>query len=270
MLRGSLDLLFGLNPQRRSAEKTPMQWKDGESNSARAVFGMLHVSFRVGRAARELRNIGALNLGATMFLVLGLALQNWILFGALAVIVALNTGQWLYFRHFIERARINELDEMTGWEFEKWLRKFFERVGYAVTPTPYRGDFGADFVLTWNGIRIAVQAKRTSRLVGVRAVQEVVAAKAYYDCERAMVVTNSYFTKQAAILARANGVLLRSRDDLARRVDAFGRVKRGMLEDGKSVDQLASKPSQSPVSHIQGRRRKRSELRDRPRHSGLR
>jgi restriction system protein len=217
-----------------------MQWKDGHSNSARALFGTLHMSFRLGRAARELRNIGALTLGAITFLLLGLTLRSWILFGAFAVIVTLNTAQWLYFRHFIERARIDELDEMTGWEFEKWLRRFFERVGYAVTPTPYRGDFGADFVLTWNGMRIAVQAKRTARLVGVRAVQEAVAAKAYYDCEEAMVVTNGYFTEQAVILARANGVWLRSRDDLARKVAALGRVKHLVPKGIKPLDQLAS------------------------------
>jgi restriction system protein len=135
---------------------------------------------------------------------------------------------------------MDELDEMTGWEFEKWLRGFFERVGYAVTPTPYRGDFGADFVLTWTGMRIAVQAKRTAQLVGVRAVQEAVAAKAYYDCERAMVVTNGYFTEQAVILARANGVWMRSRDDLARKLTTLDRAKQLVPEGVNSVDQLAS------------------------------
>ena len=105
---------------------------------------------------------------------------------------------------------------MTGWEFERWLGLFFEDIGFSVERTPYRGDFGADFILTWNGIRIAVQAKRSSGLVGVRAVQEVVAARAFYNCERAMVVTNSYFTDQAMLLARKNDVRIRYRDDLAR------------------------------------------------------
>ena len=87
--------------------------------------------------------------------------------------------------------------------------------------TPYQSDFGADFVLTWNGAKMAVQAKRSRRQVGIAAVQEVVAAKAYYGCEKAMVVTNSYFTEQAIILARANGVRMRSRDDLAKEISAL-------------------------------------------------
>jgi restriction system protein len=218
-----------------------MQWKDGNSLSARTVYGVLRGSLRIRRATRELRAISALTLSAITFLLLGLALQSWILFGAFVVIVTLNAAQWLYFRYFIETPRIDELDEMTGWEFEKWLRRFFERVGYRVTPTPYSGDFGADFVLTWNGIRIAVQAKRASRPVGVSAVQQVVAAKAYYDCERAMVVTNGYFTEQAAILARTNGVWLRSRDDLARKAADLDREKQKvMTEDVKRVGQPAS------------------------------
>jgi restriction system protein len=65
-------------------------------------------------------------------------------------------------------------------------------------------------------MRIAVQAKRSARLVGVRAVQEVVAARAFYGCERAMVVTNSYFTDEALVLARTNGVWMRNRDNLAK------------------------------------------------------
>jgi HJR/Mrr/RecB family endonuclease len=101
--------------------------------------------------------------------------------------------------------------------------QFFKRVGFDVQRTPYRGDFGADFVLTWSGVKIAVQAKRSRRQVGVAAVQEVVAAKAYYECERAMVVTNGYFSEQAIILARANGVRMRSRDDLARELAALGK-----------------------------------------------
>lgn len=208
------------------AEICPMQWKDGNGLSTRTLFGVLDWSFRLNRALREMRSISSLSLSAVVFLLCSLALRSWILFGAFLVVLVVNTAQWLYYRYFIVHAKIDDLDEMTGWEFEKWLRRFFERVGYEVYPTPYRGDFGADFVLTWNGTRIAVQAKRASRQVGLRAVQEVVAAKAYYDCERAMVVTNSYYTEQAIILARANGVWLRTRDDLARKAAALGGAQR--------------------------------------------
>lgn len=132
--------------------------------------------------------------------------------------MVLATALWARDRYFLARARLEDVDEMTGWEFERWLQSIFRQRGFSVMRTPYRGDFGADFVLTWNGMRIAVQAKRSRRPVGVSAIQEVVAAKAYYDCERAMVVTNGYFSDQALILARSNEVMLRDRDELARRL----------------------------------------------------
>lgn len=58
--------------------------------------------------------------------------------------------------------------------------------------------------------------KRWTKNVGDKAVQEAVAAKPMYRCDRAMVVTNRYFTGQAKRLAQANDVALWDRDDLVR------------------------------------------------------
>ena len=71
-----------------------------------------------------------------------------------------------------------------------------------------RRDMGADLILERRGIRSVVQAKSYSGSVGVKAVQEVVAAKSYYKAREAFVVTNSTFTKSAIDLAEANGVSL--------------------------------------------------------------
>jgi restriction system protein len=199
-----------------------MTWKDRNALGTRTVFSIIRGAFRLRTLARELRNVSGLVVAAVVFAVLALSFGSWILFGSLIAVLLLSLGQWLYFRYYIARAGLEDVDEMTGWEFEKWLNRLFERCGFGVERTPYRGDFGADFVLTWNTRRIAVQAKRASRPVGVRAVQEVVAARAYYRCDQAMVVTNSYFTAQAVILGRANNVLMRSRDDLAREAAALG------------------------------------------------
>lgn len=50
--------------------------------------------------------------------------------------------------------------------------------------------------------------------MGVKGVQEAVAAKGYYGCQAAMVVTNSTFTEQAKVLAQANDVMLWDRTQL--------------------------------------------------------
>lgn len=97
---------------------------------------------------------------------------------------------------------------MTGIEFENFLEKIFRNMGYLVKLTPKINDQGADLILTRNGISTAVQAKRYSKPVGNKAVQEVISAREYYGCDKALVVTNNKFTKSAEELARRTNVQL--------------------------------------------------------------
>lgn len=148
----------------------------------------------------------------------------WPLF-ALILLIAL--GKFIY--HLYEAKRlassgIIEIDKMDGKTFEKYLEVLFTKLGYRVERTRYIGDYGADLVTVKNGVKTVIQAKRYKHKVDIKAVQEAVAAKGYYDCSAAMVVTNSVYTKQAAELARANGVKLWDRNDL---VDALLSVKQG-------------------------------------------
>ena len=75
-------------------------------------------------------------------------------------------------------------------------------------------DYGADLVVKKRGEKIVVQAKRYEKNVGIAAVQEAVGSIAYYDADRAMVVTNSGFTQSARNLARQNDVELWGRYDI--------------------------------------------------------
>lgn len=111
-------------------------------------------------------------------------------------------------------AGIGDIDKMPGKEFEQYLEAVFNRKGYSVRRTPYRGDFGGDLIISLNGKKTVVQAKRWKWRIGVKAVQEAVAAKGYYGCDEAMVVTNSTFTPQAQELARRNDVRLWNRKRL--------------------------------------------------------
>ena len=81
-----------------------------------------------------------------------------------------------------------------------WM--FVEQVGQT-------GDFGADVIARgFMFSKIVVQCKHYSKPVGVKAVQEVNAARQYYGASRAAVATNSTFTKQAKQLAKRCGVEL--------------------------------------------------------------
>ncbi len=116
---------------------------------------------------------------------------------------------------------IESIDQLGGRDFERLLTCVFREQGAKVVLTPYVGDGGADLVIEKGGVRTVVQAKRCKSSVGVHAVQEVVASKPRYRAERAMVVTNSYYTKAAIRLAKENGVELWGRDQLIERLTAL-------------------------------------------------
>ena len=109
---------------------------------------------------------------------------------------------------------INNIDTMDGISFEKFLVNLFANMNYKAEITQASNDQGADLIIEKLGERTAVQAKCYSNTVGNTAVQEVTGAKQYYNCIKAMVITNNYFTKSAIELAYANNVELKDREDL--------------------------------------------------------
>lgn len=109
---------------------------------------------------------------------------------------------------------IAEIDKMTGVQFEQYLMLLFQKLGYTVKTTPKTGDFGADLILHRDNRKIVVQAKRYSKNVGIKAVQEVSSATNYYNADEAWVVTNSFFTKAAIELSESNNVSLINRKKL--------------------------------------------------------
>jgi restriction system protein len=110
-------------------------------------------------------------------------------------------------------ADINDIDMMTGEEFEYFLKDLFVSLGYEAEVTRLSGDQGADLVVEKDN-RIVIQAKRYSNKVNNSAIQEVIGAKKYYNAKKAMVITNYYFTKSAKELAEINNVILWNRDML--------------------------------------------------------
>jgi HJR/Mrr/RecB family endonuclease len=130
-------------------------------------------------------------------------------------------------RHYIDEARskvtlVSVLNKtrnfgaLSGSEFEGLLRRLYEKMGYTVQLTGRTGDQGGDLVATKGGERLLIQAKRYNDglQVGNAAVQQAAAAKPYYDCNNAAVVTTSGFTREAIELAKTNAVELVPRSRL--------------------------------------------------------
>lgn len=114
----------------------------------------------------------------------------------------------------LRESGIEEIDNMTGIQFEKYLMVLFQDLGYLVKSTPKTGDFGADLILQKDKRKIVVQAKKYKKNVGIKAVQEVTSAIKYYNANEAWVVTNSFFTIAAIELSESNHITLIHRDKL--------------------------------------------------------
>ena len=118
----------------------------------------------------------------------------------------------LKIRRYI-KYKLSHVDTMSGLEFEKYVAKYLKKNGYKTELTE-KYDLGIDIVAVKNGIRYGVQVKRHKGVVGANAVRQAVTALNLYDCDRAMVITNSYFSKTAIRLANSNDCILFDRATL--------------------------------------------------------
>jgi hypothetical protein len=118
-----------------------------------------------------------------------------------------------------KRYSIDDVDLMGGLDFEKFVAELFTKMGYSAEVTKASGDQGIDVIASKNGSSIGIQAKCYSGSVGNSAIQEVVAGKTHYKLDKALVVTNSFFTESAQQLAQSNSVILWDRNILKQKID---------------------------------------------------
>ena len=112
---------------------------------------------------------------------------------------------------------------MNGYEYELACAEYLRKKGFRdVSVTQASRDQGADIIAFRKKEKCAVQCKYYQSPVGNKAVQEVYAAATYYGCDRAIVMTNSTFTKGAIELAESLQVELMPGVDFTKR--RFGLV----------------------------------------------
>jgi len=103
---------------------------------------------------------------------------------------------------------MKEIDNMSGLEFEKYVVMLLRRQGYSNIRLTEKYDLGVDIIAEKDGVRWGIQVKRYSGLVKANAVRQVVAALNIYECDKAMVISNSYYSRTAQRLADSNNCVL--------------------------------------------------------------
>ena len=105
---------------------------------------------------------------------------------------------------------------MTGLEFEHYIAGLLRENGFRKVKLTERYDFGVDIIAEKDEVRWGIQVKRHEGMVKANAVRQVVTALRLYGCDRAMVTTNSTYSKVAQRLALANDCVLVDRKGLLR------------------------------------------------------
>ena len=91
---------------------------------------------------------------------------------------------------------------MDGYQFEYQCAEILKRNGFSrVQVTQSSGDQGVDIIARKHRKKYGIQCKYYSYPVGNKAVQEAYAGANFYDCDKAMVMTNLTFTRAATELA---------------------------------------------------------------------
>lgn len=103
----------------------------------------------------------------------------------------------------------SDIDLMEGHDFEYYCAELLRQQGFLeVEVTKGSGDYGIDILAEKDGVTYAIQCKRYTAPVGVKAIQEAYAGRDYYDRMVGAVLTNQYFTQPAVEAAKKLKILL--------------------------------------------------------------
>lgn len=123
----------------------------------------------------------------------------------------------LYQKHQMNKLirSTSDIDSLTWSEFEHYVADRLKKQGYTNVRLTEHYDLGIDVVAKKSGVTWGVQVKHYTNNVGADAVRQAVTALKAYKCDRAMVVTNSFFTNPAKMLAISNDCVLVDRKSIA-------------------------------------------------------
>ena len=132
--------------------------------------------------------------------------------GVMGCLLLLRLGLKLVARRRF--AAVRDVDRMTGLEFEQYIAGLLRKNGFRNVCLTEKYDLGVDIIAEKDGTRWGIQTKRYIGLVKADSVRQVVTGLRLYDCDRAMVITNSVYSAVAQRLAASNDCLLIDRSGL--------------------------------------------------------
>jgi hypothetical protein len=108
----------------------------------------------------------------------------------------------------------SELMDGKGDKFEYLIARLYEAMGYSTKRNGGSGDQGADVIANKDGEHILIQAKCWEGGVSNHAVQEAYTGLSIHGCNKAVVITTSFFQPGAEESAKSNSVELIGKERL--------------------------------------------------------
>lgn len=118
------------------------------------------------------------------------------------------------------------IDSLSGYEFEELVCNLLRKMGLDAEQTPLSGDGGVDIIAYSNEPlfrgKYLIQCKRYSSSVGEPVIRDLYGTVLSQNATKGIVVTNSFFTKQATSFADGKNIELIDGDELGKLLCKYG------------------------------------------------
>lgn len=110
-------------------------------------------------------------------------------------------------------------ENLSPFQFEKYIANLFKDKGYRANVTPRSGDYGADVIAERGEEKIGIQVKKlTNGNVGVKDINHLLGSMYYYNANKAIIITTTDFTEPAKNMARTAPIELWNKRKLDREI----------------------------------------------------
>lgn len=113
---------------------------------------------------------------------------------------------------------LDNIDSMTPFEFENYIKEIFKQKGYNSRLTEkYPSEYGADVIAIKDNEIIAIQCKHSSKqnIFGREAIHQLhCEAKDFHKATKLIAVTNSFFNSNAMNLAKVHNIEIINRNNI--------------------------------------------------------
>lgn len=115
---------------------------------------------------------------------------------------------------FAKQGYQRDFSKLSPREFETFIAKVYEDLGYKTELTPISGDDGIDVKATKDGKLTVIQVKQSRHPVGSPVIQTLYGSMAHVLASKAICISTSGYTSEAARFAEHKNIELLDSNDL--------------------------------------------------------